>query len=72
MTMSSIKQVEPNYSKKESYERGCGLIIKFSPCLNFRYHKYGIIIFSFRTQNDCTRCTHEEKNLQNKQLVILF
>ena len=24
MTMSSFKQVEPNYSKKESYERGCG------------------------------------------------
>ena len=58
MPMPSFKQVESNYSKKELCERGCSWI-KFSHCLNFGYHKYGII-FSIRTQNGCTRCTHEE------------
>ena len=60
MTMLSFKQVEFNYGKKEPWERGCSWIIK-SYCLNFGYRKYGIIIFSIRTQNDCIRCMHEEK-----------
>ena len=34
MTMPSFKQVESNYGKKESCERGCSWIIKFSHCLN--------------------------------------
>ena len=29
--------------------------------MNFGYCKYGIIIFSIRTQNGCTRCMLEEK-----------
>ena len=63
MTMSSFKQVESNYGKKEPCERGCSWIIKFSHCLNFEYCKYSIIIFSIRTQNSCTRSMHKEKNL---------
>ena len=55
MTMPSFKQVESNYGKKESCERGCSWIIKFSHCLNFGYGKHSII-FSIRTQNGCTRC----------------
>ena len=62
MTMPSFKQVESNYSKNEPCERG-SRIIRFSQCLNFGYRKYGIIIFSIRTENGCTRCTHEEKNV---------
>ena len=63
MTMLSFKQVESNYSKKKPCERGCSWIIKFPHCLNFRYLKYGIIIFSIRKQNGCTCCTHKEKSL---------
>ena len=61
MTMLSIKEVESSFSKKEPYERGSAWIIKFSHLLNFGYHKYGIIIFSIRSQNGCTCCTHKEK-----------
>ena len=61
MTMSSFKQVQSNYGKKEPCERGCSWIIKFSHCLNFGYGKHGII-FSIRTQNGCTRCKQKEKN----------
>ena len=43
MTMLSFKQIEPNYAKKVYCERGCGWIIKFSHCLDFGYHKYGVI-----------------------------
>ena len=43
--MSSFKQAESNYGKKEPCEQGCSQIIKFSHCLNFGYCKYGIIIF---------------------------
>ena len=43
--MSSFKQVESNYGKKEPCKRGCSRIIKFSHCLNFGYCKYGTIIF---------------------------
>ena len=57
MTMLSFKEVESNYVKKEPYERGCSWIIKFSHCLNFGF------VFLIRTQNGCTRCTHEGKNL---------
>ena len=46
MTMLSFKQVESNYGKRGSCERGCSWIIKFSHCLNFGYCQYGIIIFS--------------------------
>ena len=52
MTMLSIKQVDFDYSKKELCKRGCSNIIKFS-YMNFGYCKYGIIIFSIRTQNGC-------------------
>ena len=62
MTMPSFKQVKSNYDKKEPCERGCSWIIKFFHCLNFGYRKCGII-FSIRTQNGCTHCTHEGKNL---------
>ena len=51
MTMVSFKQVESNYGKKEPSTH----------CLNFGYRKYGITIFSIRTQNGCTRCMKEEK-----------
>ena len=61
MTMLSFKQVESNYGKEKPWERGCSWVIKFSHCLNYEYRKYGIIIFSIRTQNGCIRCTHEEK-----------
>ena len=49
--------------KREPCEGGCNFIIKFSHCLNFGYHKYGIIIFLIRTQNGCTRHTQDVKNL---------
>ena len=71
MTMPSFKQVESNCSKKEPCERGCSWIIKFCHCLDFGYHKYGII-FLIRTQSGCTLCMHEEKNLWSEQLLILF
>ena len=72
MTMLSFKQVESNYGKKEPCERGCSWIIKFSHYLNFEYRWYGIIIFSIWTQNGCTRCTQDEKNLWSEQLLMLF
>ena len=56
--MSSFKQTESNYGKKEPCEQGCSQIIKFSHCLNFGYCKYGIIIFSNGTQNGCIHCMH--------------
>ena len=70
-TMPSFKQVESNCSKKKPCKRGCSWIIKSSHCLNFGYHKYSII-FSIQTQNGCTGCTHKEKKLWSKQLLILF
>ena len=63
MTMASLKQVKSNYGKKGPCEQCCSWIIKFSHCLNFEYRKYGVIIFAIQTQNGCTRCPHEEKNL---------
>ena len=45
MTMLSFKQIKSNYGRKEPCEQACCWIIKFSHCLNFGYHKYGIIIF---------------------------
>ena len=63
LTMLLFKQFQSNYGKKELNKRGCSWIIMFSHCLNFRYRKYGIIIFSIQTQDGCTHCTHEEKNL---------
>ena len=63
MSMLSFKQVEFNNDGKEPFKRGCSWIIKFVHCLNFGYHQYGIVIFSILTQNECARCTHEEKNL---------
>ena len=60
MTMLWFKQVEFNYRKQESCEQGCSWIVKFSHCLHFQYHIYGII-FSIRTQNGCSNCTDEEK-----------
>ena len=63
MTMLSFKQVEPNYGINEPCRRGCSWIIRFSHYLNFIYRKYGIIIFSVRTEDGCRRCTHEEKNV---------
>ena len=61
-------QLESIYGKKEPCKQGCSWIIKFSYCLNFRYHKY--IIFLIRTQNGCTHCMHEEKNLSRDQLNL--
>ena len=43
MTILSFKQVEFNCGKKEHCKQGCSWIIKFSHCLDFGYHKYGII-----------------------------
>ena len=63
--MLSLKKVESNYSKKEPCKWGCSWIIKFFQCLNFRYNKYGIIIFSIRTQYGCTCCTQKEKKSVN-------
>ena len=71
MTMLSFKQVEFKHGKIKPCEQGYSWIIKFSHCLNFGYGKYGFF-FSIRTQNGCTRCTHEEKNLRSEQLLILF
>ena len=71
MTMPSFKQVESNCSKKEPCEWGCSWIIKFCHCLDFGYHKCGVI-FLIRTQSGCTLCMHEEKNLWSEQLLILF
>ena len=72
MTMLSFNQIKSNYSKKGPCERGCSWIIKFSHCLNFGYYKYGIIIFSIRTQNGCACSTNKEKTLWSKQLLLLF
>ena len=69
MTMLSFKQVESNYGKKEPCERGCSWIIKFSHYLNFEYRRYGLIIFSVWTQNGCTRCIQDEKNLWSEQIL---
>ena len=41
-------------------------------CLDKSLHKNDLIIFSIQTQNGCTRCIHEGKNLRNKQFLILF
>ena len=65
MTMLSFKQVESNHGKRDPCEQDCSWIIKFSCCLNFRYHKYVIIISSIQTQNGCTRGTQETKHLNN-------
>ena len=59
MTMLSFKQVESN-PERAPCEQGCSWIIKFSHCLNIRYHKY--VIFSIQTQNGCTRRL-QEKNM---------
>ena len=67
--MPLFKQVESNYDKKAPCKRGCSWIVKFSHCLNFGYHKYGIIIFSIQIQNGCTCCMHEETT---EQLVRHF
>ena len=32
----------------------------------------GIIIFSIQTQNGCTSCMHEEKNMWTEQILKLF
>ena len=62
--MLSLKQVESNHGKREPANRvAIGLFEFQSHCLNFRYCKYGIIIFSIQTQNGCISCTQEEKNL---------
>ena len=61
-------QLESIYGKKEPCKQGCSWIIKFSYCLNFRYHKY--IIFLIQTQNGSTHCMHEEKNLSHEQLNL--
>ena len=58
LTMSSFKQVQSNYGKKERCEQSCSQVIKFSHCLNCGYCKYGIIIFSIGTQNGCIHCIH--------------
>ena len=63
MALLSFKQVESDNGKKDPCERGCSWIMKFSHCFNFGCCKYGIITFSIRTQNGCTCCMHEEKNL---------
>ena len=41
-------------------------------CLDKSLHKNDLIIFSIQTQNGCTHCIHEGKNLRNKQFLILF
>ena len=51
MTIPSFKQVESNYGKKEPCGLGCSWTIKFSPCLNFGYCKYGITFFQFELKN---------------------
>ena len=62
--MSSLKEFEfeSDCGKNEPCEQGYSWIIKFSFCLNFGYRKYGII-FSIRTQNGCTHCKNEGKNM---------
>ena len=72
MTMLSFNQIQSNYSKKLPCERGCSWIIKFSHCLNFGYYKYGIIIFSIRTQNGCACCTNKEKTLKLTTFVTFL
>ena len=61
MTMS-FKQFESNYYKKELCKKGYSWI-KFSQCLIFGCDTYGNSIFSIQTQNRCTHCTLEGKNL---------
>ena len=57
MTMLLFKQIESNYSKKGSCQKGCSWITKFFHCLKFGCCKDGII-FSIGTQNACIRCMH--------------
>ena len=61
MTMP-FKQFESYYYKNELCKKGYSWI-KFSHCLNFGCDKYGNIIFSIQTQNGCTHCMLEVKNL---------
>ena len=72
MTVLSLKQVESNFGKKEPCERDSSWIIKFFHCLDFGCRKYGIIIFSIRTQNGCTRCTHKEKICEVNNFLYFF
>ena len=64
MTMLSFKQVKSNCGKRESCERGYCWIIKFPHCLNFGYHRYGIIIFSIQTQNNYTLHAWKKKSMK--------
>ena len=69
MTILSFKQVASNYSKKEPCEQG-GLLSFLTVWILDTINMF--VFFSIQTQNDCTRCTQEEKNLWSEQLLMLF
>ena len=43
MTMLSFKKVDSNHRKNEPCEHGRSWIMNVFHCLDFGYHKYGII-----------------------------
>ena len=65
MIVLSFIQVESNYDKKEPWERVCGFLIEV-----LSLFKFGITeIWCYYFLNSGS---HEEKNLWNEQLLILF